>query len=176
MIGILKKAERIDWQMTKYYKGFNKDMTCRNFQYEEGKEYTEAKAVVCQTGFHACEYPLDCFDYYPPCDGVYHEVELGDDAHGDNSDTKKCSTRIKIGASLDVKGLVKAAFEYTKERCVSKETGGNRAALTGGDQAALTGGDRAAANALLWPHGAMVDTGAACGLHSLPICAMMMTT
>lgn len=45
----------------KTYKGFNKDMTCRGFQYEEGKEYTQDKAKVCDTGFHACKYPLDCF-------------------------------------------------------------------------------------------------------------------
>ena len=44
----------------KTYKGFNKNMTCRGFQYEEGKEYKTEKAVACETGFHACEYPLDC--------------------------------------------------------------------------------------------------------------------
>ncbi len=43
------------------YKGFNKDMTAKNgYQYEEGKEYEEEKAVACECGFHACEYPLDC--------------------------------------------------------------------------------------------------------------------
>lgn len=41
------------------YKGFNKDMTCRGFQYEEGKEYEEDRAEACNFGFHACEYPLD---------------------------------------------------------------------------------------------------------------------
>lgn len=46
----------------KTYKGFNKNMTCRGFQYEEGKEYKTEKAVACETGFHACEYPLDCFN------------------------------------------------------------------------------------------------------------------
>lgn len=43
------------WKM--YYKGFNKDMTCKGFQYEEGKEYHEEEAIVCRKGFHACEYP-----------------------------------------------------------------------------------------------------------------------
>ena len=46
-------------KVVKSYKGFNKDMTCRGFQYEEGKEYETDKAEVCETGFHACEYPLD---------------------------------------------------------------------------------------------------------------------
>lgn len=50
----------------KAYKGFNKDMTCRGFQYEEGKTYETDKAELCKEGFHACENPLDCFNYYAP--------------------------------------------------------------------------------------------------------------
>lgn len=45
----------------KAFKGFNKDLTCRGFQYEEGKEFHTEKAECCEEGFHACEYPLDCF-------------------------------------------------------------------------------------------------------------------
>ena len=48
----------------KAFKGFNKDLTCRGFQYEEGKEFHTEKAECCEEGFHACEYPLDCFGYY----------------------------------------------------------------------------------------------------------------
>lgn len=48
----------------KAYKGFNKDMTCREFQFEEGKTYEEEKAKLCECGFHACENPLDCYSYY----------------------------------------------------------------------------------------------------------------
>ena len=47
----------------KAYKGFNRDMTCRDFQYEEGKEYHEATANLCNAGFHACERPLDCLGH-----------------------------------------------------------------------------------------------------------------
>lgn len=46
------------------FKGFNKDLTCRGYQYEEGKEFHTERAECCDTGFHACEYPLDCFGYY----------------------------------------------------------------------------------------------------------------
>ena len=58
------------------YKGFNKDMTCRGFQYEEGKDYETDRAEACKTGFHACEYPLDCFGYYAPASSEFHVVEL----------------------------------------------------------------------------------------------------
>ena len=101
----------------KAYKGFNRDMTCRDFKYEEGKEYTTPKAKCCSTGFHACEYPLDCLDYYDPGDGsVYHEVELDGDIDHDGCDTKVAATKIKIGAQLSIAGLVKAAIDYTMKR------------------------------------------------------------
>lgn len=72
----------------KAYKGFNKDMTCRGFQYEEGKEYETEMAKCCESGFHACEYPLDCFDYYSPNESVYHEVELDGNTDSCGGDTK----------------------------------------------------------------------------------------
>lgn len=124
-----------------YYKGFNKDMTCKGFQYEEGKEYHEEEATVCEKGFHACEYPLDCFNYYTPVESVFHEVELGEDAHGDGNDTKKCSKSIKVGSRLDIAGIIKAAINYTTKNCIDGKSAGNRSALSGGDQSALSGGN-----------------------------------
>ena len=101
----------------KAYKGFNKDMTCRGFKYEEGKTYETDNAKVCKTGFHACEYPLDCFGYYVPAKSEFHEVELDGTIDTDNnSDTKVASTKISIGAKLDIAGIVKTSIEYTKER------------------------------------------------------------
>ena len=96
----------------KTYKGFNKDMT----QYEEGKEYAEESVEVCDHGFHACEYPLDCLHYYSPNESVYHEVEQSGEIQKHNYDTKVASTKIKIGAEISIAGLVKAAIEYTVKR------------------------------------------------------------
>ena len=100
----------------KTYKGFNKDMICRGYQYEEGKEYETNGASVCNYGFHACEYPLDCFSYYAPNDSVFHEVEQSGEISKHNKDTKIASSKIKIGAKISIAGLVNAAIEYTKER------------------------------------------------------------
>lgn len=100
----------------KAYKGFNKDMTCKGFQYEEGKEYETDKAEVCETGFHACEYPLDCFKYYAPSESVFNEVEQDGEISRKGDDTKLASTKIKIGAKLNIAGLVKTAIEYTSSR------------------------------------------------------------
>ena len=103
-------------EVIKAYKGFDKNMTCRDFQYEEGKEYEEGKAKACECGFHACEYPLDCLAYYDPAHSVYHEVEQSGELSRRSDDTKVASTKIKIGARVSIAGLVQAAIEYTKER------------------------------------------------------------
>ena len=135
----------------KAYKGFSKDMTCRGFQYEEGKGYEEKKAECCESGFHACEYPLDCFEYYAPNDSVYHEVELdGDIDTCDGEDSKAAATKIKIGARLNIGGLVKAAINFTMSRVkpeakADEEHGHATAENTNG--AAQASGDYGAAQA-----------------------------
>ena len=107
-------------KVIKGYKGFNKDMTCRGFQYEEGKEYEDETADACHSGFHACEYPLDCLGYYSPNESVYHEVEQSGEFDRGEDDSKVASTKIKIGVRLDVAGLIKAAIDFTMSR-VKKE-------------------------------------------------------
>ena len=74
----------------KAYKGFNKDMTCIDFQYKEGETYTCEEASLCTTGFHACENPIDCFSYYPPGTSEYHEVELEEVSGDTGDDSKMC--------------------------------------------------------------------------------------
>ena len=96
----------------KAYKGFNKDMTCRGFQFEEGKTYEEKEAKLCHSGFHACEYPLDVFGYYDPANSVFHEVELDEVDPARESDSKVSAKKIKIGARLSVHRLVELSVEY----------------------------------------------------------------
>ena len=98
------------------YKGFNKDMTCRDMQYKEGGNYETEDASACESGFHACQYPLDCFGYYDPAHSVYHLVEQDGKLDYRKDDTKVASTKIKIGAEINIAGLVKAAIEYTQKR------------------------------------------------------------
>ena len=93
-------------EVIKAYKGFNKDMTCRDFRYEEGKGYEEDRAEVCNCGFHACEYPLDCLGYYDPAHSVYREVEQSGEISKRSDDTKVASTKIKIGARVSTKNCV----------------------------------------------------------------------
>ena len=127
----------------KAYKGFNKDMTCRGFQYEEGKTYHEDSAHMCESGFHACEDPLDCFKYYAPANSVYHEVELDDVSdEREDSDSKICGKTIKIGARLDIAGLVKAHIEFVKSNCKEKIEKGEAEQATSGDRGCSTSGDR----------------------------------
>ena len=98
------------------YKGFNKDMTCKGFQYEEGKEYETDKAKACESGFHACEHPLDCFSYYSPNKSIYRKVEQDGKISRHNSDSKVASTKIKIGVQLSIADMVKAAIEFTMSK------------------------------------------------------------
>ena len=128
----------------KAYKGFNKDMTCtpdgcKPFQYKEGETYEEPEADLCAKGFHACLDPLDCLNYYNICDSVYHEVELDDVSdQREKNDTKVCGKKIRIGAKLSIKDIVKSSVDFTMDR-VKKEGGTNS-----GDSAKLaSSGDNA---------------------------------
>ena len=134
----------------KAYKGFNKDMTCRGFQYEEGKEYHTDKAKCCDEGFHACEYPLDCLVYYKPNTSVYHEVELSGETDKDDSDLKVCATDIKIGVRLTIAGLVKAAIDFTMSKVKSEKKSDENygaSSATGNHGASSVTGNRGASSA-----------------------------
>ena len=106
----------------KAYKGFNRDMTCRGFQFEEGKTYEHQGDVkLCASGFHACEDPMDCLRYYDPCESVYHEVELDGVSDERNEDTKVVGKKIRIGERMSIKSIVKASIEYVFAVCKNAE-------------------------------------------------------
>ena len=130
------------------YKGFDKDLKCRGFQYEIGKEYECAAAVACETGFHACERPLDVFSYYPPASSRYCEVEQSGETNASSDDSEVASTKIKIGAEIGIPGLVKAQIEYVKAHTTMEYT--DPKAATAGNRGAATAGYRGAATAGYW--------------------------
>ena len=122
----------------KLYKGFDKNMKCCNFQYEEGKTYTHpGTPKLCDEGFHACEVPLDCLKYYAPADGsIYREVEMEGvtDEHGD--DSKRVGKVIEIGAKLSIRSLVLLSIHIIKQK-----TEGSPAATSKYKSSAATSGD-----------------------------------
>lgn len=140
----------------KAYKGFDKNMQCLGFQFEEGKTYHEDEAELCKRGFHACENPLDVFGYYTPGkNSIYREVELEDVSEERNSDdTKVCAKTIKIGAKLDVAGLCKAHFEYVSARCnpANGRVAGDKESAAAGYKGSAAAGESgsAAAGKLYW--------------------------
>ena len=123
------------------YKGTDKDMKCRGFQFELGKEYEEAEAKLCKKGFHGCEYPLDVFAHYAPADSRFFVADLdGVTDETESGDTKRVGTKIKLRAEIGIAGIVNAAVEYIKERAEESEdaTGYRSAATNTGDQSAAT--------------------------------------
>jgi len=133
----------------KAYKGFDKDMTCRGFRYEEGKSYElpdGETAKLCESGFHACEAPIDCLAYYAPADAVYHEVELdGVTDETSDEDSKRVGSKIKIGARLDVARLCSLQFEYVREHCTNENNAEEGKTATAGFRGAATAGSSGAA-------------------------------
>ena len=129
----------------KMYKGFDKDLKCRDFQYEIGKTYEESNAKLCESGFHACEYPLDVFEYYAPGNmSRYCEVDLDDVSDKkSNEDSKRCGKKIAVKAEIGIAGLVKAAVEYTMEKAIPE----NSEHATGEQGAASATGWQGAASA-----------------------------
>ena len=138
----------------KMYKGFDKDLKCRDFQYEIGKTYEESTAELCESGFHACERPLDVFKYYAPGKmSRYCEVNLDDVSDQMSNDSKRCGKKISVKAEIGIAGLVRAQIQYVNEHTTMKHTdpkhatAGESGAATAGESGAATAGDFGAATA-----------------------------
>lgn len=90
------------------YKGFNQDWTCRGYQYEVGKTYEHRGDVkACESGFHACEYPLDVLSYYSPAVSKFAVVKMSGEISKDSDDTKIASAKITIETEINLPEMVK---------------------------------------------------------------------
>ena len=98
------------------YKAFDKNMQCRGFQYEVGKEYEmDGEVKCCNQGFHACKSPLEVWDYYDMLDSRYAEVEQSGKIDAGENSTKICSSHIKIKAELKLAGIINIGVEWLKD-------------------------------------------------------------
>jgi hypothetical protein len=102
----------------KAYKAFNKEMKCRDFQFEVGKTYThEGKVKACESGFHSCENPLDVLNYYNLCDSRFAIVEASGEIAKHGDDSKIASASITIEAELHLPQFIAAAVDWIKSAC-----------------------------------------------------------
>lgn len=126
----------------KCYKGFDKDLKCfGGFQYEIGKTFETDKADICDCGFHACENPMDVFNYFPPSESRYCEVEL--DANDQTyNDSKRVGKRIRIETEIGLSGLISAGVKFILDRVDWKNA---KESNTGNWSAATNTGYRSAA-------------------------------
>ena len=135
------------------YKGFSRDWSCRGFQFALGGTYEhEGEVKVCESGFHACQHPLEVFDYYAPATSRYAEVRLsGAKAWGDGN-TKHAAAKITITAEVPLREMVERAVKHVVDRAVETNEAsaagkGEVASATGNMSAASATGYRGAASA-----------------------------
>ncbi|MCK8958910.1 hypothetical protein MY809_03435 [Haemophilus influenzae] len=134
------------------YKGFKQDWTCRGYQYEVGKTYEHKGNVkACESGFHACEYPLDVLSYYSPAVSKFAVVKMSGETSKDSDDTKIASAKITIETEINLPEMIKKAVEWIKgkvdwDAAKVSNTGDWSAATNTGDWSAATNtGDQSAA-------------------------------
>ncbi|EAO2339851.1 hypothetical protein E2C58_11150 [Salmonella enterica] len=153
------------------FKGFNKELKCRDFQFEIGKTFHhDGKVEACGSGFHACEFPFDVFSYYPPAESRYAEtISFGVTDREEEGDTKIASASITIKAELTLPQFIQRGIEWiwskidksleqqimsgncsaatnTGNRSTATNTGNRSAATNTGDWSAATNtGNRSAA-------------------------------
>ena len=125
------------------YKGFDKDLKCRDFQYEVGKAYeTDGEIECCECGFHACENPLDVFGYYTPADSRYCKVEQSGTLSKDANGSKVASSKLHVQCEIGLKGIIEAGVKFIFDKVNWKD---NKESNTGNQSAATNTGDWSAA-------------------------------
>ncbi|EHW8132410.1 hypothetical protein OP323_003204 [Salmonella enterica subsp. enterica] len=144
------------------FKGFNKDLKCRDFQFEIGKTFHhDGKVEACVSGFHACECPFDVFSYYSPADSRFAEtISFGITNREEDGDTKIASASITIKAELTLPQFIQRGIEWIWSKidksleqqimcgnCSAATNTGNWSAATntGNRSAATNTGNRSAA-------------------------------
>ena len=129
------------------FKGFDKDLKCRDYQYEVGKEFEEeGKIEACSNGFHFCENPLDVLGYYPPStekgSSRYCIVKGSGNIDRDGDDTKVACSKLYISAEIGLKGIIEAGVKFILDKVNWKD---NKKSNTGNRSAATNTGNRSAA-------------------------------
>lgn len=126
------------------YKGFNKDLQCRDFQFEIGETFKhKGKVEACGSGFHACECPFDVFGYYPPADSRFAEtISFGVTDREEGGDTKIASASITIKAELTLPQFIQRGIEWIWSK-IDKSL--EQQIMTGYRSAATNTGDKSAA-------------------------------
>ena len=132
------------------YKGFDKNLKCRGFQYEVGKSYEEDSVSLCNKGFHFCLNPLDIFSYYNPSTSRFAEIEADEVSNKTDSDSKRVAKKLNIKAELSRHDLCQLGAKFIIDQIdfsKAKESNtGNRSAATntGNRSAATNTGNRSA--------------------------------
>jgi hypothetical protein len=137
----------------KGYKGFDKNLKCRDFQFEVGKEYIhEGEIKLCNSGFHFCESPLDVFDYYLPSESRFAEIEADQVSYEKSNDSKRVSKKITIKTELNLHSFLEARLNFILENIDLKNAKENNkkvrgaASNSGWQGAASNSGEQGAAS------------------------------
>ena len=124
--------------MIKGYKGFDKNLQCRGFQYKVGETFEEKGTIkACESGFHFCENPFNVFNYYSPSDSRYCNVEGDGKIDTDNSDSKVACSKLHIHTEIGLSGLISAGVKFILDKV---DWGNNKATNTGDWSAASVEG------------------------------------
>ena len=135
----------------KGYKGFDRDLKCRGFQYEIGKTFThQGEVSLCNSGLHFCENALRVLDFYDPTQR-FAEVEAEDVVTETASDSKRVAKTIHIKDEISLSSLIQCGVKFILDKvdfanAKESNTGDNSAATnTGYSSAATNTGDNSVA-------------------------------
>nr|DAN34890.1 MAG TPA: hypothetical protein [Caudoviricetes sp.] len=130
--------------MIKGYKGFDKDLQCRGFQYKVGETFEEKGTIkACESGFHFCKNPFDVFRYYFPSDSRYCNVKGDGKIDTDNSDSKVACSKLHIHAEIGLSDLISAGVKFILKKV---DWGDSKSTNTGDQSAATNTGNQSAAS------------------------------